>query len=114
MKITPEMESEAAIYAEGTGYTKEDIIAAYRHHQHGEEIDIQTFCERVLKIANGQEPSVTVTDILRRTHMLRFSLLDALPREEEESEGMQHCLLAHSLLSQVEYHLRLAQMKGVR
>ena len=58
--------------------------------------------------------SGSVGEVRRRVHILRFSLLDALPREEEESEGMQHCLLAHSLLSQVEYHLQLASMKGVR
>ena len=58
--------------------------------------------------------SGSVVEVRRRVHMLRFALLDALPREDEESEGMQHCLLAHSLLSQVEYHLQLASMKGVR
>lgn len=58
--------------------------------------------------------SGSVGEVRRRVHMLRFSLLDALPREDEESEGMQHCLLAHALLSQVEYHLQLAGMKGVR
>lgn len=58
--------------------------------------------------------SGSVGEVRRRVHMLRFALLDALPREDEESEGMQHCLLAHSLLSQVEYHLKLASMKGVQ
>lgn len=58
--------------------------------------------------------SGSVGEVRRRVHMLRFALLDALPREDEESEGMQHCLLAHSLLAQVEYHLQLASMKGVR
>lgn len=58
--------------------------------------------------------SGSVGEVRRRVHMLRFALLDALPREDEESEGMQHCLLAHSLLSQVEYHLQLASIKGVR
>lgn len=55
-KITPEIESEAAIYAAGTNYTKADIIAAYR--QHGDEIDIQRFCEDVLGIASDANYSI--------------------------------------------------------
>ena len=47
--ITPEIETEAAIYAEGTRYTKQDILAAYR--QHSDEIDIQRFCQHVLGIS---------------------------------------------------------------
>ena len=50
--ITPEIETEAAIYAEGTKYTKADILKAYR--QHPEEIDIQRFCEEVLGIAQRE------------------------------------------------------------
>lgn len=47
--ITREIETEAALYAEGSKYTKEDILKAYR--QHPEQIDIQRFCEDVLGIA---------------------------------------------------------------
>ena len=54
--VTPEIETEAAIYAEGTRYTKADILAAYR--QHDQEIDIQRFCEDVLGIA--AEPSYSI------------------------------------------------------
>ena len=56
----------------------------------------------------------TVLSVMGRAVELRFDLLDALPREDEPSEGMQHCLLAHALLSQVEHHLLLASMKGVQ
>ncbi len=55
--ITPEIESEAAIYAEGTPYTKGDILKAYRGHiavwqgVSAEPLDIQRFCEDVLGIA---------------------------------------------------------------
>lgn len=56
----------------------------------------------------------TVLSVMGRAIQLRFDLLDALPREDEPSEGMQHCLLAHALLSQVEHHLLIASMKGVK
>lgn len=61
-----------------------------------------------------ENPQHTVLSVMGRAVTLRFDLLDALPREDEPSEGMQHCLLAHALLSQVEHHLLLASMKGVR
>ncbi len=54
--ITPEIETEAALYAEGTKYSKADIIAEYRAHvrraaEDGvEHLDIQRFCENVLGI----------------------------------------------------------------
>lgn len=50
--ITAADESEAAIYAEGTKYTKAVIIRAYREHLDaaGEPLDIQRFCETVLGI----------------------------------------------------------------
>jgi len=54
--ITPEIESEAAMYAAGTKYAKGDILAAYR--QHAEEIDIQRFCEQVLGIAADSNYSI--------------------------------------------------------
>lgn len=51
--ITPEIETEAAIWAEGTSYTAADILRAYREHlgTAAEPIDIQRFCETVLGIA---------------------------------------------------------------
>lgn len=58
--------------------------------------------------------SGAVGEVRRQVHMLQFQLIDALPREDIDSEGTQHCLIAHSLLRQVEYHLRIARMKGVR
>lgn len=54
--ITPEIETEAALYAEGTKYTKADILKAYR--QHPEEIDIQRFCEEVLGISELTPESI--------------------------------------------------------
>ena len=54
--ITPEIETEAAIYAEGTRYSKADIITAYT--QHPEEIDIQRFCEEVLGISEPTPESI--------------------------------------------------------
>ena len=53
-KITAEIESEAAIWAEGTQYTQADIIKAYREHlaTAAETLDIQRFCQQVLKIKN--------------------------------------------------------------
>lgn len=54
--ITPAIETEAALYAEGTRYTKADILAAYR--QHPEDIDIQRFCEDVLGIAELTPESI--------------------------------------------------------
>lgn len=56
----------------------------------------------------------TITTVKRLAHMLRFDLLEAMPSEEGDSEGMQHALIAHSLLQQVEHHLALASIKGVR
>lgn len=56
----------------------------------------------------------TITTVKRQAHMLRFDLLEALPREDDPSEGSQHALIAHALLQQVEYHLELAIMKGAR
>jgi hypothetical protein len=53
-KITVEIETEAAMWAEGTTYTKADIVKAYREHvdTESEPMDIQGFCEQVLKIRN--------------------------------------------------------------
>jgi hypothetical protein len=57
--ITSEIETEAAIYAEGTKFTKSDIIAEYRAHvrraaEDGvEHLDIQRFCKQVLCIGQG-------------------------------------------------------------
>lgn len=53
-------ETEAAIWAEGTQYTKEDILRAYREHiemltedgRADESPTIQSFCEVNLQIAN--------------------------------------------------------------
>ena len=58
--ITSEIETEAAIYAEGTTYTKANIIAEYRAHvrraaEDGvEHQDIQRFCEQVLCIGQTE------------------------------------------------------------
>ncbi len=58
--ITPEIETEAALYAEGTKYSKADIIAEYRAHvrraaEDGvEHLDIQRFCEGVLCIGQRE------------------------------------------------------------
>lgn len=57
--------------------------------------------------------SGAVGEVRRQVHMLKMQLIQALPREEIESEGTQHCLIANALLSQVEYHLKIARMKGV-
>lgn len=62
----------------------------------------------------ARQATQTMMTVKRQSHMLRFHLLDALPREDEEGEGMQHALIAHALLQQVECHLQLASMKGVR
>lgn len=62
----------------------------------------------------ARQVTQTMTTVRRQAHMMRFHLLDALPREDEESEGTQHALIAHALLQQVEHHLQLASMKGVR
>ena len=50
--ITAADETEAAIWAEGTSYTKHDILRAYRSHlsESAEPMDIQRFCTDVLKI----------------------------------------------------------------
>lgn len=59
--ITPEIETEAATWAEGTKYTAADILRAYREHlgMAAEPLDIQRFCETVLGIdpAGGQPPA---------------------------------------------------------
>lgn len=59
--ITPEIETEAAIYADGTRFTKADILRAYREHlaAAAEPLEIQRFCETVLGIdpAAGQAPA---------------------------------------------------------
>jgi hypothetical protein len=62
--ITPEIETEAALYAEGTKYSKADIIAEYRAHvrraaEDGvEHLDIQRFCEGVLRISGPTPESI--------------------------------------------------------
>jgi hypothetical protein len=50
--ITPEIETEAALYAEGTKYTKADILKAYREHH--QPVHIQWFCEEVLGIGQRE------------------------------------------------------------
>jgi hypothetical protein len=52
--IRPDEETEAAIWAEGTRYTKEDILRSYRIHLSNldEPMCIQEFCEQALKIKN--------------------------------------------------------------
>ena len=56
--ITPEIETEAAIYAEGTRYTKADILRQYRdyleHTISDSPLDIQRFCEQILGIRDGR------------------------------------------------------------
>ena len=58
--ITPEIETQAALYAEGTNYSKADIIAEYRAHirraaEDGvEHLGIQRFCEGVLGIGQRE------------------------------------------------------------
>lgn len=65
--ITPEIETEAAVYADGTRYTKSDILRAYREHlaTAAEPLDIQRFCESVLGIdaAGGQPPASVEVDV---------------------------------------------------
>jgi glycyl-tRNA synthetase beta subunit len=58
-KITAEIETEAAIYAEGTSLTKADILKAYSQHlaTADEPLDIQRFCETVLVISENYEPT---------------------------------------------------------
>jgi hypothetical protein len=51
--ITPEIETESAIWAAGTRYTKESIVKGYRAYAEacGEDaLDIQRFCEQILGI----------------------------------------------------------------
>jgi len=52
--IRPEEETEAAIWAEGTKYTKDDILRAYRIHLANLDapLSIQEFCEQALGIQN--------------------------------------------------------------
>jgi hypothetical protein len=59
IQITAETETEAAIYAEGTGMTKADIIQAYAKHlaTADEPLDIQRFCETVLVLSGNFAPT---------------------------------------------------------
>lgn len=52
--IRHDEESEAAIWAEGTAYTKDDILRSYRSHLAGqpEPLDIQSYCRLVLGITD--------------------------------------------------------------
>ncbi|NDD55219.1 hypothetical protein EBZ39_15375 [bacterium] len=54
-QLRPDEETEAAIWAEGTQYTKADIMRAYRTHLAGqpEPLDIQSFCRLVLGIEDA-------------------------------------------------------------
>ena len=60
-QLTAEEMSEAAIWAEGTRYTKEDIVREYRAHLRraeddgAEPSDIQRFCEMVLEISPEED-----------------------------------------------------------
>lgn len=55
--ITPEIETEAAIFAEGTRYTEGDILREYRgylcHTDSDCPLDIQRFCEQIFGIRDG-------------------------------------------------------------
>jgi hypothetical protein len=51
-KLRPDEETEAALWAEGTAFTKADIVKAYRSHlaSQPEPLDIQSYCRLVLGI----------------------------------------------------------------
>ena len=53
-----QIESEAAIYAEGTHYTRDDILRHYRDYLEytisDSPLDIQRFCEEILGIRDGK------------------------------------------------------------
>ena len=55
--ITPEIETEAAIYAEGTRYTTADILSYYRDYLESTvadcPMDIQRYCWQILGIRDG-------------------------------------------------------------
>jgi hypothetical protein len=67
--ITPEIKTEAALYAEGTPYTAADILQAYCLHaaqcagKSEEPLDIQRFCEQVLNIDPSGTETALVTDV---------------------------------------------------
>lgn len=69
--ITPEIESEAAIWAAGTRYTKENIVKGYRVHAEvcGEHaLDIQQFCEQILGIDPYGNDTAFVRDVSTDRH----------------------------------------------
>ena len=64
--ITPEIETEAAIYAEGTRYAKQDIIKAYREHH--QPVHIHWFCEQILGIDPYGNDTALVRDVSTDRH----------------------------------------------
>lgn len=79
-KITADHESEAAIWAEGSGMSAADILRAYREHlsEAAEPIDIQSFCEQVLEIANKNEllDTLNATKIFETDSDYRIAFVD--------------------------------------
>lgn len=64
--ITPAIETEAAIWAAGTRYTKDSITKGYRVHVEvcGEDsLNIQSFCEQILGIDPYGNDTALVRDV---------------------------------------------------
>ena len=66
--IGPEAETEAAIYAEGTRFSKADILKAYR--EHGEDIGMQAFCEEILGIPGVDDSGLREAGVYMPTSVL--------------------------------------------
>lgn len=69
--ITPEIETEAAIWAAGTRYSKENIIKGYRVHVEAcrdNALDIQRFCEQILGIDPHGNDTALVRDVSTDRH----------------------------------------------
>ena len=85
--ITPEIETEAAIWAEGTRFSEQDIIKAYREHLRtaSEPLDIQSFCEQVLGIDPNGEDTAIVTDVETNRHGVTTVKVDWLASGAEHT-----------------------------
>ena len=59
MANDPHLETDAAIWAEGTEWTKDDLLRGYRDWQEyaGGDDSFEWWCENVMKIRNEPEVS---------------------------------------------------------
>ena len=84
-RTTSQIESEAAIYAEGTQYTREDLLSAWRSLT--AEQQAETTCQRFFARFVADSPAATIRVVLwhgtRQEEHLAHSYVDAMVLVDE-------------------------------